>query len=308
MLYLKDFQITYFKKGLISKDTDPGAITKNKLKKIILTKNKKENLRIYMKKRTSGKLAHFDVKNAFGSRKNQMKILLAKKKIKLSDYKKIILLASHSLSDANHFYFELGSKSPFKDYYTQIIETLNFALKNKDILFFVRPHPSSDFWKEEGLIKNILTKYKSKNIILLDKNISTDDAIKNSDTVVTVYGKIGLESASFYKKKPILAGNSIYSNLGFTLDSKTKEDYFNHILSNKENYSLNRKEQLQADKALYYYFLKFNLDYRSVISNKDRNLSDKSYFTNLEKFLKKNTINQDMYFKKLNAVIKDIKI
>ena len=308
LLYLKDFQITYFKKGSISKDTDPRAITKNKLKNIILTKEKIKNLKIYMKRRTSGKLAHFDVKNAFGSRKNQMKKFLAKKKIKLSDYKKIILLASHSLSDANHFHFDLGSSSPFKDYYSQIVETLNFALKNKNILFFIRPHPSSDFWNEEGLIKNILKKYKSKNIVLLDKNINTDDAIKHSDTVITVYGTIGLETASFYKKKPILAGNSIYSNLGFTLDSSTKQDYFDHILSNKKKYSLNRREQLQADKALYYYFLKFNLDYRSVISNQNRNLTDKIYFTNLEKFLKKKTINQDMYFKKLNKVVKNIKI
>lgn len=306
IVYLKDFQITYFKKGLVSKETDPRAITKKKLKDLSLTPKEKTIIKKYMKQRTSGKLPHFDVKNAFGSKKNNLNKLLSKKKINLNNYKKKILLASHSLSDANHFHFELGSNSPFKDYYSQVIETLNFAKKNEQILFFVRPHPSSDFWKEEGIIKKIVDRYNSKNIVLLDNNINTDEAIKNSDTVITVYGTIGLETASYYKKKPILAGNSIYSNLGFTLDSNSKEEYFNHILSNKKKYILNKSEQSDANKALYYYFLKTNLDYKSVLALQDRRLPDVKYFENLRKFLKRNSINKDLYFQNLEKVFSNV--
>jgi len=308
LLYLKDFQITYYKRGLISKETDPRAITKKKLQTINFSKKEKIYLSQYMKKRISGNLPHFDVKSAFGSKKNQINKFLSQKGVNPDAYLKKILLASHSLSDANHFHSEIGSFSPFKDYYTQVIETLNFAKQNKNILFYIRPHPSSDFWKEEGLIKKTLESYKSKNIVLIDKKINTHDAINSSDTVITAYGTIGLETASYYKKKPILAGRSIYSGLGFTLDSNSKDEYFNHILSAKKNYKLNHKEQKIADKSLYYYFLKFNIDYKSVIANQNRNISDYEYFNNLSTFLKKNLIEKDNYFKKLDKIVKKIKI
>ena len=103
LVYLKDFQITYFKKGSVSKKTDPRAITKNKLKKSQLSLKEKNNINRYMRHRTSGKLAHFDVKNAFSSKKNLLKKYLLKKNIEINSFTKKILLASHSLSDANHF-------------------------------------------------------------------------------------------------------------------------------------------------------------------------------------------------------------
>ena len=307
LLYLKDFQITYFKNGLINKETDPRAITKKKLNKFKFSNNEKKEIKKYMSKRVSGQLAHFDVKNAFGSKKKLINNFLKKNKVRIKHFSKVILLASHSLSDANHFHHEIGSFSPFKDYYSQLVETLEFAKNNSDILFFVRPHPSSNFWKEEGLIKKLLLNYKYKNIHLLDKRINTDDAIKISDTVITVYGTIGIETASFYKKKPILAGNSVYSGLGFTLDSKTKKDYFKHILSNKKKFKLNMIEQQTADKAFYYHFLKLNMDYDSVIANRDRNISYKEYFNNLNFYLKKNSLKRDRYYKELNKHISNIK-
>ena len=308
IIYLKDFQITFFKNGLVNKETDPRAITKKKLKDTLISLKEKKILDTYMKKRTSGKLPHFDVKNAFGSKKNILQKYLLKKKINLNNYKKKILLASHSLSDANHFHFELGSNSPFKDYYTQVIETLDFATKNEEILFFVRPHPSSVFWKEEGIIQKVVDEYNSNNIVLLDNKINTEEAITNSDTVITVYGTVGLETASYFKKKPILAGNSIYSNLGFTLDSNSKEEYFNHILSDKKKYNLNKTEKKNADKALYYYFLKFNIDYKSVIASQIRNIPQDKYCLNLRKFLKNHSLNEDLYFKNLEKNFKNLSI
>ena len=307
LLYLKDFQITYFKNGIINKKTDPRAIIKKKLNKLKFSTKEKKEIRKYMSKRISGKLAHFDVKNAFGSKKKLINVFLKKNKINIKHYSKVVLLASHSLSDANHFHHEIGSFSPFKDYYSQLKETLEFAKNNSHILFFVRPHPSSNFWREEGVIKKLLLSYKYKNIHLLDKRINTDDAIKISDTVITVYGTIGIETASFYKKKPILAGKSVYSGLGFTLDSNTKKDYFNHILSNKKKFKLNNIEQQIADKAFYYHFLKLNIDYKSVIANRDRNMSDKKYFNNLNFFLKKNSLKSDRYYKELNNNINNVK-
>ena len=121
LLYLKDFQISYFKKGQHSIENDPRILSKRKLNLIKFTREKKKILLKYMKKRILGNEDHFDVKNAFKNRVNSIKNFL-KKKIFAKDFKKIILVACHSFSDANHFYFEFKSKSPFYDYHSHLLK------------------------------------------------------------------------------------------------------------------------------------------------------------------------------------------
>ena len=116
-----------------------------------------------MKKRISGKLSHFDVKNAFGSKKNKINEFLVKKNVNLKSYSKIILLASHSLSDANHSHFEIGSRSPFKDYFSQIKETLDLIksyFDNLDLLINI-----NELSKLNEIIK--LPKLYNKEISIL---------------------------------------------------------------------------------------------------------------------------------------------
>ena len=74
-----------------------------------------------MQKRVRGKLSHFDVKNAFGKKTKLVKNLIKNKRIDLSNFRKKILIAAHSLSDANHFYFNFNVKSFFYDYHSPLI-------------------------------------------------------------------------------------------------------------------------------------------------------------------------------------------
>ena len=62
LLYLKDFQISYFKKGQYSIENDPRLLSKKKLNSIKFTREKKKILLKYMKKRILGNEDHFDVK------------------------------------------------------------------------------------------------------------------------------------------------------------------------------------------------------------------------------------------------------
>lgn len=299
LLYLKDFQISYFKNGQYNRENDPRILTKKKLKRISLSKEKVNKLKKHMQKRTKGKLDHFDVKAAFGKEKYKINQILKKNKINLKEFKKKVLIASHSLSDANHFYFEYNSRSFFYDYHSHVIKTLDFAKKNKEILFLIRPHPSSKFWNEDGLIKKILQKFKSNNILYVDNKIGTHQILKFVDTCITVHGTIGIEQAGYYFKKPILAGKGIYSNLGFTNDAKDIEDYFNLILSDKSKHNLNKKEKINAMKALYYFEIIVKKEYTSFINRKKILLSEKNYLRDLSIYLKKNKIENDLYFKKL---------
>ena len=296
LLYIKDFQVSYFKRGNASKNNDPRVITKKKLKNNNLNNLTQKKIKTVLQKRISGKLKHFDFKLAYANKKRIIKNSLNKSNFDLKKFEKVILLASHALSDANHFYQEFGTYSPFKDYYTQLTETLRFAENNRQILFLVRPHPSSSFWNEDGLIKKILNSYSNKNIFLADNKYATSDLLQISDTVITVYGTIGLEAAGYYGIKPILAGKSIYSNVGFCFNSTTQNQYFKNILYPKIKFKLNKKEFILAQKALYYHQEILNKDFKTVISMEDRLLSTHKYIKNLNKFLKHKNLNQDPYY------------
>ncbi len=299
ILYLKDFQISFFKNGQYSNENDPRIISKKKLDKINFSKIKRKKFLLHMQKRVRGKLSHFDVKNAFGKKTKLVKNLIKNKRIDLSNFRKKILIAAHSLSDANHFYFNFNVKSFFYDYHSQLIKTLNFAKKHKDILFLLRPHPSSKFWNEIGVIDKIYKIYKSPNIILTNNRYDTNDLLKFVDTTITVHGTIGIETAGFYKKKPILAGTGLYSNLGFTFDAKKEDEYYKNILVDKDKHKLNLSETKLAEKALYYYELLSKETYKSYVSREKILLSDHKYIKDLNNFLKKNDIKNDEYFKNL---------
>lgn len=308
ILYLKDFQISYFKNGQYTQENDPRILTKKKLDNIKITKKKRKLFLKHMQKRISGNLPHFDVKNAFSARKNKLNKYLKHKKIILKDYRKRILIAAHALSDSNHFYFEFNAKSIFFDYHTQLVKTLNFAKEHKDILFLLRPHPSSKFWNEQGIVKQIFHKYKSTNIILVDNRFSTHDILNFVDTTITVHGTIGIETAGFYKKKPIMAGTGLYSNLGFTHDAIKEKDYYKNILLDKLKHKLNSKELKLAEKALYYNELLSKNNYKSLISRNKILIRDQKYLDDLNNFLKVNKIENDKYYKILKKKLQFSKL
>ena len=77
--------------------------------------------------------------------------------------KKIVLIAPHAFSDAPH---GLGAFFVFRDYYDQLRQTLEFIDKQKfnNILYLVRPHPTSKLYKESGIVKKLIDKIDNKII------------------------------------------------------------------------------------------------------------------------------------------------
>ena len=67
------------------------------------------------------------------------------------------------------------------------------------------------------------------------KKINTNDLLKMSDIVLTGRGTVGIEAACL-GKKPILAGRSFYSSLGFTFNPKNLNEYKKLILNKNSNH------------------------------------------------------------------------
>ena len=74
-------------------------------------------------------------------------------------------------------------------------------IQDDDInLWIIKPHPSSYFFNEDGLVKRYFNQFKKKNIVLCPSNISTSLILKVADKIVTSRGTIGLEAACLGKR------------------------------------------------------------------------------------------------------------
>lgn len=230
----------------------PFKIMKSELKKLNFNSKKISKIyKSYLYKRSNGKLYyHHDMIN---------KSIRKKKftKNQLDNYfnfknKNIIKIffPSHVFADAPH----AAGKILFLDYYEHFIETIEFVKKKPDIALLIKPHPSSYMLNEEGFIEkffiqNGLDKYE--NLKIVPNNVLTESLLQYCDSLVTCSGTAGLEYSAFYGKKPLLAGQSYYSDLGFTLDAKSKREYFFYLENIRKIKPLNKIQIINAKKTLY---------------------------------------------------------
>jgi hypothetical protein len=197
-----------------------------------------------------------DLINA-NSQKSFSEIELFKRlNIKKNNFKKIVLVAPHAFSDAPHV---LGTNFIFRDYYDHFFKTLKFLnyLNYNEILWLIRPHPSSRRYNEEGIIEKLINKVHKDNILYCPKElVNTQDLIKICDNVITGRGTIGLEFAC-HGKYPILSGSASYSGYGFAIEPRTKSKYFNIIKNILLLKPMSKKKVLLARKCLFYLETKY---------------------------------------------------
>ena len=136
------------------------------------------------------------------------------------------------------------------------------------------------------------------------------------DNVTSCSGTAALETAAFFGKKPILAGQSYFSDLGFTLDCKSKERYFFYLENLKKIKRLTKSQQLNANKTIYIHECQNNWknfggifppNLRIFKKKKLALISNQNYLSILSKNLKKKYkfIHKDTYFIFLKKLIKD---
>ena len=181
------------------------------------------------------------------------KKFLKKINVKNDKYEKIVVVAPHAFSDAAH---SLGRLFIFTDYFSHLRETLNHIKSIKNILWIIRPHPSSNIYGEKGIVENLVKKMNCKNIKICPNKINTDNLVKITDGVVTGRGKIALEFASF-GKPALIAGKCSFSDLGFLLEPKNKKEYM-YYLSNFDKLKYLNKNQIKKARITSMYLENYN--------------------------------------------------
>jgi capsule polysaccharide export protein KpsC/LpsZ len=259
-------------------------------------KNKKEAISIsnnYFQKRYSGLINQHDVLNAFKGKK------LKNKQNFITDYnldpnKKIVAIMPHIFCDAPHAYPD----TLYSDYYEWFINTAKILLENTYINVIVKEHPSANLYNEQGKLEEILRDH-NLNLFLINSSENTHSVLQIADVVVTCGGTVGLEF-SCAGNPVILAAKPPYSNLGFTYDNSTIQEYTNKLLT---CHLLPRLTEIQTDNALLTAFLSYcnndvdftRLEIGSETISLGNQYSEDKLYSNIMTFQKTNIENQYIF-------------
>jgi hypothetical protein len=249
---------------------------------------------------------------------------------KFSEHSFVVVIFPHIFWDATFAYGE----DIFEDYKDWFESTCKCLANISKLKIIIRPHPDLE-WKKK-LISNqsfdhikyfksfvgALKKKSKSDFILLPANSNIDalSLIKLANCILTVRGTVGLEAACF-GVPTVTCGTSRYSNLGFTIDSVSKSDYYNNIENIKKIKKLSALKIRKAKFLAYllfrlkpilissfetFRFSSFNLDNKNLLTiMSSEQLKNDVLNSNLHIFLRSNKF--DLFNKKSFYLKSDIK-
>lgn len=204
----------------------------------------------YFRNRFSGTINELDVYFAFKGKKSYSKedVIL---NLELNRSKKNALIMPHAIKDFPHV-----TNCIFEDYYQWLLNILIIVKENNTVNWLIKPHPTSYLFGEIGVVEDLMNKLDVSNVKVLPKDFSTSAIPNLADIILTVSGTSGLEFACF--GIPVInAGNSMYSNYGFNIEAKTKQEYYS-ILNSVDKIDRLSDEQITTAKHVAYYIFIHN--------------------------------------------------
>jgi len=169
----------------------------------------------------------------------------------LDPNKKNVFIMLHAFTDFPHSHFRWMI---FNDYYDWFMNTLEFAKKNKSINWIFKQHPSIKKYPTKDVSFDLLFSDVPPNIVYINEKKQIDTRSLNycADLVVTCLGSAGFELPAMAGIPSVTAGDNFYTDIGFAIEPKTKNEYFS-ILSNAHNIERLTPEQQKRAQAAYIY-------------------------------------------------------
>lgn len=177
----------------------------------------------YIESRFKGEVDQIDVNNAFNNKTKYSKHVLFKE-LNLDNNKPVVLIMPHAFSDSPH----CGTYLAFEDYYHWLECVVEAVSKNNNCNFLIKPHPSSYFWGERGIVEELMA--RASNIVIVPGDMNTNSFVGLADIVITAQGTIGLESICF-NIPSLTCGGSYYSGNFEDLEFKDRDDYLTTIVN-----------------------------------------------------------------------------
>lgn len=168
--------------------------------------------------------------------------------------KPIIFIMLHAFNDYPHSHFE---SMLFNDFYDWFIQTLKFASKIKSRNWIFKEHPANSYYPTKDLDLNKAMRHLPEHVRFVSRNhvIKSSVVLNVADVIVTCLGTSGVEMPALQGIPSIVASDTFYDGLGFTIKPSTKKEYF-EILANADLKPLSAEQQLRA-KCCYLYLHKY---------------------------------------------------
>jgi len=165
-----------------------------------------------------------------------------------------IFVMLHAFNDQPHSHFK---KMLFGDYCDWFIKTFRFAKKDMSKNWIFKEHPANKFYKTKDLDLNKMMKNLPDHIrfVSQDSDIKASTVLNIADMIITCIGTAGVEMPALKGIPAVVAGNTFYGGLGFTIEPKSKKKYF-EILKEIKPESCSPEQQQRA-RCCYMYLNKY---------------------------------------------------
>jgi len=195
--------------------------------------------------------------------------------------------------------FSSSTWTVFRDRLTWLRETLYEIKKITNVNWLVKPHPNDEIY---GVVTSTISEYENICLNLDHVKIFPEDASKRSitkfiDVALTLNCSAAYEYPCF-GIPTIVPKESAVSGFGFTVEPKSKDEFFCEVKNIRELKKLNIQ---QVELAKIYTFIKLKL--APVPSNliaphgKDHIIDEKSYWNEMVKLLDKYNYKDDLLMK-----------
>lgn len=165
--------------------------------------------------------------------------------------KKNVFVMLHAFNDHPHSTFKWML---FRDYYDWFLQTLRFAQNKTDFNWIFKEHPCTKFYPTHDISLRDHFQNCPGHIVFLDAeaSFSTKSLLYLADIIITCLGTAGVEFSAARGVPVIIAGDTFYNEFGFTIEPKSKNEYF-QILKNLETIErLTEKQQYKAKLVFLY--------------------------------------------------------
>jgi len=168
--------------------------------------------------------------------------------------KPIVFIMLHAFNDYPRSHFK---SMIFNDFFDWFMQTYRFASKNKSKNWIFKEHPSNRFYptKDVNLAKIMRRLPGHIKFVSQDHVIKSSVVLNVASAIVTCLGTAGVEMPALRGIPSIIASDTFYDDLGFTIKPETKEKYF-EALASISSKPLSAEQQLRA-KCCYLYLYKY---------------------------------------------------
>lgn len=176
-----------------------------------------------------------------------------RQKLNIDNDKKIVGLFCHINWDSS---FDVSTMI-FENANEWLNESLKIVFEVKDVNWIIRVHPgekpSGSLYTIDNYLKDNFKNIPANvRILWSDSEINSLGLYKLIDAGITLFGTMGVE-LPLLGKPVITAGEAHFSNKGFTIDAKSKEEYFD-LLRNIANIKPLTEEQIKLARLCAYSF------------------------------------------------------